>query len=172
MRTVLFKIKGRLPNDSIIKIDDKIIKFKKNKKSIYSYTHQTESAKVTVSVKKYLELNVKGWFFWQMLLFLATLFGIFDARPEKKCLTVDCQFDFYLKEDNTNVDLKFNKVADGQKAIEVISEANCFEAKNLYTVDKNCKKKLKKLKVAKIITTVVILAASIALIVLITTWFF
>ena len=165
MKYVDIKIKGQLPKNTIIKIDGQDVKFKKNKNNNLEHSYQTESAKTTITMKRYLELNVKGWFFWQMLLFLCTLFGIFDARPDKKCMLIDVKLDVFLKDDNTNVEIRFNKQLDGREAVVVETEANYFAAKNQYTVDKKCKQKLKKLKTAKIITTVLVLALAIALLV-------
>ena len=165
MKNINFKIKGQIPKNTIIHIDGKIVKFKKNKNNNLVYTHQTESAKTTITMVRYLELNVKHWFFWQMLLFFASIFGIFDQRADKKCMTLEVKLDVF-HEGDANVELRFNKQLDGKPAVDVVSEANVFEAKNVYIVDKNCKKKLKKLKTAKIITTVLVLALAIALLVM------
>lgn len=155
MKKLNFKIKGQIPKDAIIQIDGKPVKFKKNKNNIKVYQHETENTKVVVTINKYLELNGKHWFFWQMFLFFITLFGIFDARAEKKCFVIDCKLEFFVQGD-TEIELKFNKIFDGKKAVEVITEANCFESKNQYTIDKSCKKKLKKLKTSKIVSAIFI----------------
>ena len=102
MKYVDIKIKGQLPKNTIIKIDGQDVKFKKNKHNNLEHSYQTESAKTTITMKRYLELNVKGWFFWQMLLFLCTLFGIFDARPDKKCMLIDVKLYFFLKKSLLN----------------------------------------------------------------------
>ena len=151
MKNLNIKINGSLPKDSLISIDDKVVKFKRDKHNKLFYNYQTESSKVTINIKKYSEMHIKHWFFWQMFMFFITLFGIFDSKLEKKVLTINCKFNVFINQDESVV-IKCNKFIDEGEAIQIETNANVFVEKNAYKVDKEAKKKFKKLKIAKILS--------------------
>ena len=150
MNNVTFKMKGVIPKGSILMIDKKPVKFKRDKQYNWVYKHETQNSKVTFEFKKYLELNVKHWFFWQMLMFVATFFGIFNTRPEKNCLELNCKIEFDVNE-NTEVVLRNNRFKDEGRAVEIETTTNYTEHQNKYRLNKEVKQKLKKLKTATIL---------------------
>ena len=150
MNSVTFKMKGVIPKGSILMIDKQPVKFKRDKQYNWVCKHETQNSKVTFEFKKYLELNVKHWFFWQILMFIVTFFGIFNTRPEKKCLELNCKIEFDVGE-NTEVVIRNNRFSDEGRALEIETSTNYVEHQNKYRLNKEAKQKLKKLKTTKIL---------------------
>lgn len=165
MKKMNFKLKGIIPRNTQIFVDDKLLKTKKDKFGNKIIEYQTEKDKVIVRVFKFLELDSKAWFWLEMLYFFLTLFGIFDVRLDKKCLVLDSLFEFDTM-DGAEVTLKINKFEPEGKAVLVESNVTYIEKKNQQHVDVKAKEKLKKLKIAKIVSLILIAVIATVLVVL------
>ena len=164
MHNIMFKIKGLIPKDTLIFVDDVPTKFKKDKHHNLSCNYQTEKSKVSLKIVRYFDANSKHWFFWQIFMFLITIFGIFSPRVEKKPLELNSEFEFEVSE-NTEIVLTANAFKDCGKAYEVTSSLPYVELKNKFRVSKEVKKKYKKLKTAKIVTFLGVLVLAIILLI-------
>ena len=100
----------------------------------------------------------KNWFWWNLLYFLVSIFGIFDVRHDKKFLVVDCRFNVLVSGDTKAV-LMINDFKDGGRFLDVECENNIEKIANKQYFDKTAKEKHKKMKKAKIGITVASLVA-------------
>lgn len=156
MKTLNLNIKGNLNKDVVLQIDNQTVKPKKNSFGNYSVNYQTEKDCAVVSITKRHELESKLWFLWQMLFFFLSIFGIFDRRVDKTCKIIDIQLEVPMQ-DETNLTIVWNNyVKKGEKNLDIQCDTEVKEIKNEYFVDKTAKEKLKKLRIAKIISTILL----------------
>ena len=162
MNKLNMKINGVNTRGLDIKIDDKKVNVLKNKYGNKAVIYETENPTVNIKIKKYLEINSRAWFFWQMLFFFLSVFGIFDFKLDKKCVVIDCEFEVKLEE-ITTLNLSMNYVKSLEKALKVDSNADIKEIKNVAYVDEKAKKRMKILKITKIFTLIALLILVIVL---------
>ena len=162
MNKLNMKINGVNTRGLDIKIDDKKVNVLKNKYGNKAVIYETENPTVNIKIKKYLEINSRAWFFWQMLFFFLSVFGIFDFKLDKKCVVIDCEFEVKLEE-ITTLNLSMNYVKSLEKALKVDSNADIKEIKNVAYVDEKAKKRIKILKITKIFTLIALLILVIVL---------
>lgn len=162
MNKLNMKINGVNTKGLDIKIDDKKVNLTKNKFGNKAVVYETENPTVNIKIKKYLEINSKAWFLWQMLFFFLSVFGIFDLRLDKRCVILDCEFEVKLEE-ITTLNLSMNYVKSLEKALKVDCNADVNEIKNVAYVDEQAKKRIKILKIAKICTFFILIIVSVVL---------
>lgn len=150
MNQLNLKMSGMFNVKPVIFIDDKPVKCKKNNYGNIDISQQFDKDKVEVKICKYFELNGKLWFLMSMLFFIISFFGILDVPYNKKCIAIDCRFTIALSE-KTNVKIKFNKLSEQGRAVEIESEANIEEICNEYYVDMRAKKRRKILIITKLL---------------------
>ncbi len=95
----------------------------------------------------------KAWFWWALLYYVISLFGIFDARQDKKCMVIDCRFKINLDTDKKVV-LKVKDFEDGGKFLEFEGETQVEELINKQYFDMEARKRHKKMRKAKAAMTV------------------
>lgn len=117
----------------------------------------TEKDKVKIEVFRYADVGGIGWFVLQLLFFLVSIFGIFDARRREKCVLPCFAVEAELTGGNT-VTLKPNPQRAGQRAFEIESDAPITELSNEYVTDDKAKKTLKALLAVKIVLTIAVVA--------------
>lgn len=158
MKTLNLKLQGGYEIRPAIEIDGQIIPYKRNKHQSTMITFQTEKECVDIKIKNILEINGPWWWFMQMFFFIISIFGILNPRLGKNCYIVDYQATIDLPNEQNDVTLKFNMTKDGEKAIDVLSEAKPKDEKsNLYTLDQTAKKRKKILKISYIISWIVLI---------------
>lgn len=160
MNQLNLKMTGAWNVKPVILIDDKPVKWKKNKYGNVEIIQQFDKDKVEVKICKYFELNGKLWFLMSMLFFIISLFGILDVPYNKKCIAVDCKFIVALAE-KTEVKVKFNKLSDQGRAVEIESEAEVQEIINEYYVDTRAKKRRKILIITKLLVWIALIISII-----------
>lgn len=146
MKTLNLKIQGGLNLRPTIMIDGQIIKYKKNKNQTIDVAHKTENDVVDISISNTLEINGPLWWLVQLLFYIISLLGILNPRLEKTCYHVSYHSKFTLKEEITNLILKFNQTKDGTRAIESAGNASVEEIENKFSFDEQAKKRKKILK--------------------------
>lgn len=143
--------------------DGNALKFKK-KKNGYECEYVTPNKDVNIDVRTVSEVNSKWWWLTSLLFFFFSCFGIFDAHYDKKCTRVKYSATVTLSENEINVlTVKYNPVSAGFKCVECKGNCTVQETENIYYIDDNAKKRLKKLRLIKALSWVgLVLAAIIA----------
>ena len=140
MKELNLKITGEKNlGNTLIYIDKKPVKFKRNEFKNLVYNYKTMQDKVKIDVYKFLDVGGVWWFLTQIFLFLISIFGIFDVHSKNRYICLDCSFELDLKENN-NVTLRCNTPKENTKAIEIESDLKITEISNEYFVDKKAKK--------------------------------
>lgn len=147
-----------------ITVDGKFAKIKKNKNKTYSCQVETSTDKCEVVIYKPHNYISKNWFWWNLLYFFVSIFGILDVRQDKKCVVMDGKFVIDTKQDTTAI-IKRQDFADGGKLANIQTEASVEELSNIQYYDKEARKKHKKMKKFKIAATIVSLILIVVLIV-------
>ncbi|MBP3431979.1 MAG: hypothetical protein J6K39_03915 [Clostridia bacterium] len=143
----------------------KYVKLKKHDNRTRTCVVEPEQKTVDVVIYKSHAYTGKCWFWWNLLYFIISIFGIFDVRQEKRCLCVDCRFKIDVEKDS-KVTLKILNFEDGGKVLEIESEAKVEELSNVQGYDKEAQKKHKKMNKAKIGIVAGVIILSVVLIIL------
>lgn len=146
MKTLNLKIQGGLNLRPTIVIDGQMIKYKKNKEQIIEISHQTENDVVDILISNTLEINGPLWWLIQPLFYIISLLGILNPRLDKICYHISYHSKITLKDETTNLILKFNQTKDDTRAIECAGNANIEEIENKFSFDEQAKKRKKILK--------------------------
>ncbi len=135
-------------NDALdyLQINGKKQKLTTNPDKTRTCVFEGENAEITI----YKPHNYvgKNWFWWSLLFYFISIFGIFDVKQNKRCLMVDCRFKVTLEKDKKVV-LALNKFEDGGKFAEIQTEEAVEETSNIQFYDKVAQKRHKKMKWAK-----------------------
>ena len=150
--------------EGCITVDGKYVKLKKNKQKSYACSIETDKQQVDVVVYKSHNYYGKNWFWWNLLYFVISIFGLFDVRGDKKCLVIDARFTISTEQD-TKAILRRQDFEDGARVVEIESSSQIEETKNIQFYDKEAKARQKKMKKFKIATTIISLALIVTLIV-------
>ncbi len=163
MRELEIKLTGQQNSgETIIKVDDKPVNFVKNEFGNLVCRYQTENDKVNIKVYRMLDVGGFVWFITQLFFFLISIFGIFDIHRKERCLVIDYESEFDLKEEN-KLTLRLEYPQDNLKAIDVETDLNKREISNKYYLDATAEKTLKGLKITKILLTLAIIVTAIIL---------
>ena len=161
MKTINLKISGLSSKlNPIVKIDDSVIKGKKNEFGSYEASYETEKDEVEISISRNLELNSKLWWLYSLISFIVSIFGIFEPLYDRKNIVVDCKFVVKLNDIN-EIKIKFNSMAKQGKAVEIETQNEFNEIKNEYYVDKKAKTKWRILIILKLIIWVAIIIVGV-----------
>jgi len=150
--------------EGCIVVDGKYVKLKKNKEKTYSCSVETDKKQVEVVIYKTHNYFGKNWFWWNLLYFVISVFGLFDVRADKKCLVLDGSFNISTEQD-TKVIFRRLDFEEGARFVEVETSSEVEELSNTQYYDKEAKARHKKMKKFKIATTIIFLALIITLIV-------
>ncbi len=161
MKTINLKMSGLSSKlNPIVKIDDSVIKGKKNEFGSYEASYETEKDEVEISISRNLELNSKLWWLYSLLSFIVSIFGIFEPPYDRKNIVVDCKFVVKLNDIN-EIKIKFNSMAKQGKAVEIETQNEFNEIKNEYYVDKKAKTKWRILIILKLVIWVAIIIVGV-----------
>lgn len=161
MKELEIKLTGQQNlGETVINIDDKPVKFRKNEFGSLICKYQTENDKVNIKVFRMLDVGGMLWFITQLFFFLISIFGIFDTHYKERCLVIDFETEVDLKEDN-KITLQINSPKENENAIIVQTDLINQEVSNQYYLDTSAKKTLKILKFSKIFLTLAIIIAAI-----------
>ena len=147
-------------------INNKHVKVKKDRDGKKRCQFETNEPEVEIRISQNHYYYGKNWFWWNLLYYVVSIFGIFDIRQNTKFLVIDCVFKLHITEDTTAT-LKILNFQDGGKFLEIQSNADVEEISNKYYFDKEAKQKHRKMKKAKIgvlITSAILIAVLVMLI--------
>lgn len=148
-----FEFIGFKDSANSVLVDGKVVKLKKvrskSKQTKYTYSYETENKSCDVTIYKSHSYEGKGWFWWNLLTFFVSIFGIFDEKPNKKFVVLDSSFRVSSDKD-TSVCIKRLNFQDQGKLVSVETDATVEEFTNVQFYDKEAKKKHGKMKKAKI----------------------
>lgn len=147
-----------------VSINGKRPKISKNDNGNRYCVIETSEPKAEIVMFKAHHYIGKNWFWWQLLYFFVSLFGLFDIRQDKKCLVVDCRFTIDVNQD-TKVVVKRANFEDGGKYLDIETTANVEVSSNKQYIDKEAQKKHKKMKKIKAAITICTLILAIVLVV-------
>ena len=165
MKSVNLKVMGI--NSKIIptfKINNEIVKFKKNEFDSYETTYQTDKDEIELTISRNLELASKLWWLYALISFIVSIFGIFEPPYDKKNIVIDCKFKIKLNEFN-EIKLTFNSLATNGRALEINTLNEYEEIKNEYFVDKKLKMRWIFLLIFKLLIWIVLIIVAIYLII-------
>ena len=122
-------------------VDGECVRLTTNKSGLVSEGHvQTDKDCVEITVAKYYELDSPLWFLMGMLFFFISFLGIFDVPIGKRFYGVQYRAKVYLN-GSTNLQMKFNRFKEGDRALEIVGDAQVEELENTYTFNKKLKKR-------------------------------
>ena len=164
MNEVNIKVTGGIKLNPVIFVDGKQLKVKKNQFGSLQATYTTDKDTIELSICKYLELSGKFWFLFAILFFIISIFGILNPFYDRKCIVIDSQHIIKLKEKN-DVNIIFKNMVDQGQAVEIKTENEVEEIKNIYYVDKKVKKWWLILIITEVCVWVAIIITAITLLV-------
>ena len=158
------EIVGFVDIDNMIMIDGKFAKLKKTKNRTYECSIDV-SDKCEVCICKYHQYATKNWFWWNLLCYLISFFGIFDMRHDKKFPMYDGRF---IVKVNNDSKITFKKInfEDCAKFLNVETDCLVEEVSNAQYYDKQAKirhSKMKKVKLGIFLTAVITTVALLTL---------
>ena len=149
-----------------IYVDGKVIKFRRDNFGNYVTTYQTSSPTVKIEIKKMYDINGPFWFLTSLLFFFVSIFGIFDLKPNKRCISVIASFNVKVTK-NCNLKIGFKSRTQMEKAFE-LEPTECEiegETGNKYFIDDVAKKRYKTMRIVKIFCWLALIAVIVLLIV-------
>lgn len=137
-------------NDAIdfMTINGELVKLKKAKNKIRTYSLDTEDGKAEIVIYKTHYYTSKNWFWWNLLYYFVSFFGLFDIRQSKKCLVLDSHFTITYEGD-TKVVVRRVNFENGGKLVNVETTGQVEELSNVQYHDKEARKKHIKMKKIK-----------------------
>lgn len=139
-------------------VNGKLAKYSINEKGNRHFSTEISSDKAEVIIYKSNYYTSKGWFWWNLLYFFISIFGLFDMRQSKRFLSIDCRFNILVEKD-AKVLLKVNNFQDGGKLLEIETDSKIEEINNIQYFDKVAQKRhklFKKIKFAIIALTIIL----------------
>ncbi len=156
MNTVNFKLTGI--NSKIIPtliVDNQVIKLFMNEFGSYEGMLETDKDELEITLTSEHELNSNLWWLYSLIAFIVSVLGIFNPFYDRKCIAIDCSFKLHVNK-TSNIKFKFNTLKKQQKAVEYEADNDLLELKNVYSVNKKCKRRWLFLFIIKIIAWVAI----------------
>ncbi len=122
---------------------------------------------VRVELKKVFEESAKSWFWFDLLYFIISFFGIFDVRRGKSCRGANVSINFYPSDmDKTDeAIIRADTFKQGGEAVTVESTCPYEILENTFYSDEVSKKRIKLSKVLRISFWVVMLIVCVAIVV-------
>ena len=146
-------------------IDGKSAEFTRDEKGKLVCKSQTEKESVKIEAVRYLNCGGVAWFITQILLFIVSIFGLFDVKEKNRHIALEFSAELETA-DFGYVALNFNALKEGERAVEISANTPAKENANSYYADETAKSVFKKLFIAKIITAIAVVAAVVTAVVL------
>lgn len=142
-------------------INGKSVKLKKKDGGSRVCTYETDQKEAKIRIYKGHYYTGKNWFWWNLLYYIVSIFGLFDVRLDKKCQVIDSRLNVKLLEPVTKIKIKLCNFAEGGKFVEVEDDMFVEEEVNVQYMDKEAQKRHKKMRKTKIWLTIAILVAAV-----------
>lgn len=146
-----------------ITINGKLAKPKKNKQNEYIHSAKSADGNYEVIIYKNHQYVGKNWFWWNLLFFVISIFGIFDMWHGSKFLVIDSRFKISISNDSKLI-IRRQNFEDGGKYVLLEGDAKVEEICNIQFQDKLAKKRHSKMKKIKIALTAVVVITAVVLI--------
>jgi len=163
MKNLKVKITGVGKQNYLISIDEKPVQLKKNSFGSYEHDAQTEKDSVNIKIKTVHEMNSKYWFLTNIFFFIISIFGIFDYRFPKRCLSNSFETNVKLANEQSEINISLLPSQLGRPCAEVKSECEVQEVKNACEQDLVALKRMKTLRITKGILWIALIIAGIVL---------
>lgn len=163
MNILKLQVEGYNDALSHLTINGKSQKLKKNDKYHRECELEIEGDKAEILIYKTHNYVGKNWFWWNLLYFFISVFGLFDISKKTKCIVVDCRFTIHLTSE-TNALLKVQNFSDGGKFLQVETQNQVDELANIQIFDKEAQKRQRKMKNAKVWMTALGIVAIVAIV--------
>lgn len=164
MNTLKLSVQGGLGIQPIIKIDDNVVKYKRNRNKVIELQHQTNKDKVNISISNILEVNGPCWWLMQMLFFVVSVFGIFNSKLEKLCFTISYKCTLSLNSGDNTAVIKIGKLQDKAEVISMVTDNEYMVECNECVLDEKAQKRKKILKISKILAWILLVVSIILVI--------
>ena len=151
LNTLNLKISGGTSLKPTIYVDGKILKYKKDNFGNLTTTYTTEKSSVLVEIKKLYDINGTLWFLTSLFFFIISIFGIFDLKPDKRCISIVASIKVNIT-NNSSLKIRFKPRNQTEKAFE-LEPTDCEvaeETNNNYFIDTVAKKRYKVMRIVKI----------------------
>lgn len=134
MAKINLQLNGIKTKNSLITVNGKVAKIRKTGFNSSNATVENVSGKAEIVVFQGHNYSGKNWFWWQILYFIVSIFGIFDRTKNKKTYVRDCRFSVDVL---TDVDISLTQVdfEEGGKFLD-IQGGSVEEICNYQTLDK------------------------------------
>jgi len=163
MKDVYLNFANNSPLNSVVLIDGKKLKATKNEQGNQMYHYQTEKESVNVKIYSYTEMSSKLWYFFSILYFFISVFGIFDARPKKNGMSLKAEYNYKISEDKNFITISYNPIQLGKPAITSKSELEEMEITNEFFVDQLLVKRYKRAKLIRMLILLTLIVTGITL---------
>ncbi|MBQ8748868.1 MAG: hypothetical protein IJZ29_00145 [Clostridia bacterium] len=152
-------------NDSLqnMTINGNKVTFKTNSKGIKYCESEIETNTAEIIIYKPHHYIGKYWFFWTLFCFFISIFGLFDARQNKKFHIIEFKTQIKM-ETSTQLTFTILKQEENEKFISISDNANVTEIINKQYYDKTAQKRHKIMKRTKIGITIFCILLAILLI--------
>lgn len=95
-----------------ITVNGKSPKLTRTQNGSYVCSAEAQDGAFDVSIYKGHYYTGKAWFWWNLLYFIVSVFGIFDIKQDKRCMVVDGRFRIIAEKDSYAIISK-QKFVDG-----------------------------------------------------------
>ena len=147
-----------------ITVDGKFVKLKQEKNKGYACSIETDKNECEVFICKGHKYLGKNWFWWNLLFFVISIFGIFDMR-NGKFLVWDVRLKISTNKD-TKVVLNRADFTNGGKVVNIESDSEVEEISNIQIYDNEAKVRNAKMKKFKTWATIISLVTIVLIIIL------
>ena len=150
MKKLTLVLAGNLNFAPYVLIDNKKIKFKKNRMGHRIYEIETDKEEVEIEIFKWFEIESKHWMFFSLFFFMISFFGLFDVNDDKLPYSLKYKGKIKINEEDNYLKIILNSFRPGERAF--VWEGNCsidYNDTNIYFIDNMVverRKKIKKLK--------------------------
>lgn len=83
-----------------ITVNGKVAKLTPVQRGVYACSAETQDGACEVAIYKGHYYTGKAWFWWNLLYFFVSVFGIFDIKQDKKCMVMDGRFRIIAEQDS------------------------------------------------------------------------
>lgn len=150
MRKLVLSVTGNINFNPLILVDNRKVKFKKNKSNEIIYETETNKDELKIEIFKWFETEDKHWMLWSIIFFIISFFGVFDIKDDAKPYSLKYKGNIKLKEEENFLKITLNSFKPNELAF--VFDGNCFlesNGTNKYFIDENVINKRKKIKKIK-----------------------
>ena len=148
MNNITLKVRGT-PKNSLIFLDDKLIKTKKDSFGNKMFKGQTSKNEISLKIYKVQELTLKNWWLYEILYFILSIFGLFDYRAKTGFYDVTYEANIKLNED-TQLELNFDRKTENAFTVKA-TNTELNEKENKKEQNLKAKKRFKWTIVCKVL---------------------